>query len=170
MIADFRLYGNPVCTTQLVNSIFCSLQQVLQQPYSTSLNQCSATSCPLDQSVNPQSCICAYPYEGLLVFRAPFFRDVSNSSRFQELESNLWTQLKLTPHSVFLSNPFFNSDNYLQVDLKLFPVSGMYFTRLEILKIGFALTNQTVDVPNMFGPYYFIGSPYPFPSGKVSTL
>ncbi|KAH0457432.1 hypothetical protein IEQ34_012747 [Dendrobium chrysotoxum] len=162
------LYGNPVCTTQLLNSIYCSLQQELQQPYSTGLGQCNSTSCPFDQSVNPQSCNCAYPYEGLLIFRAPFFRDLSNRSRFQELESSLWTQLKLAPHSVSLSNPFFNSDNYLQVELKFFPPSGMYFTRLEVLKIGFALSNQTLDVSNMFGPYSFIGSPYPFPSGSNS--
>ncbi|XP_020580288.1 probable leucine-rich repeat receptor-like protein kinase At5g49770 [Phalaenopsis equestris] len=157
------LYGNPVCTTQLVNSIYCSLQQELQQPYSTNLSHCNSPSCPLDQSVNPKNCECAYPYEGWLVFRAPFFRDTSNSSRFQELENSLWTQLKLSPHSVSLSNLLHNRDNYLQVDAKLFP-SRMYFNRLEVIKIGFALSNQSFDPPSIFGPYYFIASAYPFSS------
>ncbi|PKA51172.1 putative leucine-rich repeat receptor-like protein kinase [Apostasia shenzhenica] len=159
------LFGNPVCLNNPANPIYCSLQQQLQTPYSTSLAHCASTSCSSDQSVNPQSCNCAYPYKGLLVFRAPFFRDVSNSSRFQELESSLWTKLGLTPGSVYLSNPYFNYDNYLELQVGLFPPTGTYFTRSDIVRIGFLLSNQTYKPPSMFGPYYFIGSPYPFSTG-----
>ncbi|ONK78115.1 uncharacterized protein A4U43_C02F14510 [Asparagus officinalis] len=161
------LVDNPVCKAQLANTVYCQLQQRKPTPYSTSLTKCSSKACPLGQSISPQSCDCAYPYEGVLIFRAPFFRDVTNSSLFQQLEMSLWTKLKLTPGSIYLANPFFNSDNYLQVQVKLFPSNGIYFNRAEILKIGGDLSNQLFKPPAVFGPYYFIASPYPFPDGNA---
>lgn len=153
----------------LSNTNFCSLQQKPAIPYSTSLANCVANLCPQDQSLSPQSCSCAHPFEGVMFFRAPRFRDVTNNTLFQSLESSLWTKLGLPPGSVFLQNPFINSDSYLQVQVKLFPPSGMYFNRSEILQIGFDLSNQTYKPPPIFGPYYFIASPYPFP-GDLSIL
>lgn len=137
--------------------------------YSTSLANCGSNSCPPDQSLNPQSCSCAYPYTGVMVFRAPNFRGVTNSTLFQQLETSLWTKLGLSPGSVYLENPFFNSDEYLEVQVKLFPSPGMYFNRLEVLRIGFDLSNQTYKPPNIFGPYYFIASPYSF-QGKLLLI
>ncbi|KAH7667422.1 Non-specific serine/threonine protein kinase protein [Dioscorea alata] len=143
------LVGNPVCDARLANSIYCHLQPMqLSAPYSTSLTQCGPKSCPPNQSLSPLSCSCAYPYEGVMVFRAPFFRDVTNSTLFESLEMSLWTKLNLPPGSVFLQNPFINN---------------IYFNRSEILRIGFDLSNQTYKPPKIFGPYYFIGTPYPFP-------
>uniref|UniRef100_A0A804KKG7 non-specific serine/threonine protein kinase n=1 Tax=Musa acuminata subsp. malaccensis TaxID=214687 RepID=A0A804KKG7_MUSAM len=162
------LVGNPVCNS-LSNTNFCSLQQKPAVPYSTSLANCVANLCPQDQSLSPQSCSCAYPFEGVMFFRAPRFRDVTNNTLFQSLESSLWTKLGLPPGSVFLQNPFINSDSYLQVQVKLFPPSGMYFNRSEILQIGFDLSNQTYKPPPIFGPYYFIASPYPFPGTEVKS-
>ncbi|URE27871.1 leucine-rich repeat receptor-like protein kinase [Musa troglodytarum] len=162
------LVGNPVCNS-LSNTNFCSLQQNPEVPYSTSLANCVANLCPQDQSLSPQSCSCAYPFEGVMFFRAPRFRDVTNNTLFQSLESSLWTKLGLPPGSVFLQNPFINSDSYLQVQVKLFPPSGMYFNRSEILQIGFDLSNQTYKPPPIFGPYYFIASPYPFPGTEVKS-
>lgn len=166
VIGNFRLVDNPVCKSQLANTIYCQLQQKQLTPYSTSLIKCGSQACPPGQSLSPQSCDCAYPYEGVLIFRAPFFRDVTNSSLFQQLEMSLWEKLKLTPGSVYLADPFFNSDNYLQVQVKLFPPTGMYFNRADILKIGGGLSNQVFKPPPVFGPYYFIASPYPFPGIK----
>ncbi|CAL9170726.1 unnamed protein product [Musa hybrid cultivar] len=162
------LVGNPVCNS-LSNTNFCSLQQKPAVPYSTSLANCVENLCPQDQSLSPQSCSCAYPFEGVMFFRAPRFRDVTNNTLFQSLESSLWTKLGLPPGSVFLQNPFINSDSYLQVQVKLFPPSGMYFNRSEILQIGFDLSNQTYKPPPIFGPYYFIASPYPFPGTEVKS-
>lgn len=161
------LVDNPVCNKQLANTVYCRLQQQPLTPYSTNLSNCGPKACPQDQSLNPQSCECAYPYEGVLIFRAPFFRDVTNSTLFQQLERNLWTKLDLNPGSVYIGNPFFNSDNYLQVQVKLFPSAGMYFNRADILKIGGDLSKQIFKPPPVFGPYYFIGSPYPFPGGPA---
>ncbi|XP_077239206.1 leucine-rich repeat receptor protein kinase HPCA1-like isoform X3 [Tasmannia lanceolata] len=157
------LLGNPVCS-QLSNLKSCQAQQQAR-PYSTSLSTCVSSNCPTDQNVNPQNCECSYPYQGNLYFRAPLFSDLSNSTIFQLLEMRLWTVLGLTPGSVSLQNPFFNNDDYLQVQLKLFPSAGKSFNRTEIQRIGFDLTNQTFKPPHEFGPYYFIASPYSFQAG-----
>ncbi|URD92479.1 leucine-rich repeat receptor-like protein kinase [Musa troglodytarum] len=155
------LVGNPVCVWLSVTK-FCSLPQK-PAPYSTSPADCAANLCLQDQSLNPRSCKCAYPYEGVMFFRAPRFRDVTNSTLFQSLESSLWTKLDLPPGSVVLQKPFFDSDSYMQVQVKIFPSGGMYFNRSEILQIGFKLSNQTFKPPEIFGPYYFMASRYPFP-------
>ncbi|KAH6821694.1 Leucine-rich repeat protein kinase family protein [Perilla frutescens var. hirtella] len=155
------LIGNPVCTASLENTVYCQIQQSAK-PYSTSLANCGSQICTSDQKLNPQSCDCAYPYEGTLYFRAPFFRDLSNASLFHTLEMTLWVKLGLSPGSVSLQNAFFNVDDYLQVQLGLFPSGAKYFNRSEVQKIGFSLTNQTFKPPKEFGPYYFIAAPYVF--------
>ncbi|PPD72425.1 hypothetical protein GOBAR_DD30671 [Gossypium barbadense] len=164
------LIGNPVCTTAISNTNFCQIQQQNTKPYSTSLANCGSKSCPIDQKLSPQSCECAYPFEGTLYFRGPMFRELSNVNMFHSLEMSLWVKLGLTPGSVFLQNPFFNVDDYLQIQLALFPSSGEYFNRSEVLRIGFDLSNQTYKPPPEFGPYYFIASPYPFPASHGTSV
>lgn len=154
------LSGNPVC--EKLSSQYCYQQNQLSTPYSTSTAKCGPESCPQDQSINPQSCICAYPYQGQMVFRGANFRDLTNSTLFQSLERSLWEKLSLTPGSVSIRNLQLNDDDYIQLHLQLFPTDGIYFNRSEILRIGFDLSNQTYKPPKMFGPYLFIGLPYPF--------
>ncbi|XP_058210914.1 leucine-rich repeat receptor protein kinase HPCA1 [Rhododendron vialii] len=163
------LIGNPVCTSALANTEYCQLEQQTARPYSTSLANCGTTSCSPDQKLNPQSCDCAYPYGGTLYFRGPLFRELSNANIFHSLEMSMWMKLGLTPGSVSLQNPFFNLDDYLQVQLELFPTGGKYFNRTEILRLGFALSNQTYKPPSEFGPYYFIAAPYFFPDEHGGT-
>ncbi|KAK7360936.1 hypothetical protein VNO77_02954 [Canavalia gladiata] len=163
------LIGNPVCSTAISNTNYCQLQQQAKQPYSTSLANCGGKSCPPDQKLSPQSCECAYPYEGMLYFRAPSFRELSNVNTFHSLEMSLWVKLGLTPGSVSLENPFFNSNDYLQVQLALFPPTGQYFNRSEVQRIGFELSNQTYKPPKEFGPFYFIAFSYPFPGSHKGT-
>ncbi|XP_042013454.1 leucine-rich repeat receptor protein kinase HPCA1-like [Salvia splendens] len=155
------LIGNPVCAASLENTVYCQIQQSAK-PYSTSLANCGSQICTSDQKLNPQSCDCAYPYEGTLYFRAPFFRDLANASLFHTLEMSLWVKLGLNPGSVSLQNAFFNVDDYLQVQLGLFPSDAKYFNRSQVQRIGFSLTNQTYKPPKEFGPYYFIAAPYVF--------
>ncbi|XP_038903747.1 probable leucine-rich repeat receptor-like protein kinase At5g49770 isoform X2 [Benincasa hispida] len=158
------LIGNPVCGTDatLSNTNYCQVQNQLVKPYSTSLASCLSKSCPPDEKLSPQSCECAYPFEGTLYFRAPSFRELSNVTLFHSLEMSLWKKLDLTPGSVFIQNPFFNVDDYLQMQLALFPPDGKYFNRSDIQRIGFDLSNQTYKPPREFGPFYFIASPYGF--------
>ncbi|KAJ0087963.1 hypothetical protein Patl1_32836 [Pistacia atlantica] len=109
--------------------------------------------------------------KGTMYFRGPSFRELSNVSVFHELEMSMWVKMELNPGSVFLQNPFFNTDDYLQVQLALFPSTGKYFNRSEIQRIGFQFSNQTYKPPKEFGPYYFIANPYPFPeSHKGASL
>ncbi|KAL8161834.1 hypothetical protein V2J09_013323 [Rumex salicifolius] len=160
------LIDNPVCSSGLSETNYCQAQQQqTRKPYSTSLGNCEARTCQeTDEMLSPQSCECAYPYEGTLFFRGPSFRQLSNASVFHALEMSLWVKLSLTPGSVFLQNPFFNTDDYLQMHLALFPSSKPYFNRTEVQRIGFAFSNQTYKPPPElgFGPYYFIAEPYLF--------
>ncbi|KAK4748127.1 hypothetical protein SAY87_014713 [Trapa incisa] len=165
-----NLTGNPFCTTDQNNN-YCQPQMTSSRPYSTSLTRCGSKTCPVDRKLRPQSCECSVPYEGILYFRAPSFRELSNATIFQGLETSMSTNLDLTPGSVSLQNLFFNLNDYLQVQLQLFPASGeVYFNRSEIQRIGFQLSNQTYKPPKQFGPYYFIASPYAFPGNSKSSL
>ncbi|XP_073142230.1 leucine-rich repeat receptor protein kinase HPCA1 isoform X2 [Henckelia pumila] len=156
-----ELIGNPVCSASLENTVYCQIQQSAR-PYTTSLANCGSQLCEADKKLNPQSCECAYPYEGTLYFRAPLFRELSNASLFHSLEMSLWLKLGLSPGSVSVQNPFFNVDDYLQVQLGLFPSNSKYFNRSEVQRLGFALSNQTFKPSAEFGPYFFIASPYIF--------
>lgn len=167
-VTHYRLVGNPVCTAALANTNYCQLQQPTTKTYSTSLANCGGKSCPPEQKLSPQSCECAYPYEGTMYFRGPFFRELSNATVFHSLEMSLWVKLGLTPGSVFLQNPFFNIDDYLQVQVALFPSGEESFNRSEVQRIGFELSNQTYKPPKEFGPYYFIASPYAFQGNLTS--
>nr|XP_043610443.1 leucine-rich repeat receptor protein kinase HPCA1 [Erigeron canadensis] len=160
-----ELSGNPVCNTALAHTNYCRVQQQTSKAYSTSLANCGSKSCPSDQKLSPQTCDCAYPYEGTLYFRGPSFRELSNANVWHSLEMSLWVKLGLTPGSVSLQNPFFNTDEYLQVYLQLFPSKAKHFDRLEIQKMGFYLSNQTYKPPAGFGPYFFIATPYIFSGG-----
>ncbi|XP_058075188.1 leucine-rich repeat receptor protein kinase HPCA1-like [Magnolia sinica] len=166
-----ELVGNPLCTSPMPDyDKYCRDQQSSAKTYSTSLENCSSISCPSGQRPSPQSCHCAYPFTGTLIFRAPPFSDLSNSTRFQSLEMKMWMELSLTPGSVSLQNLSLDMHRRLVMDLELFPSNGKSFNWSEIQRIGFALHNQSFKPPNEFGPYSFI-TPlnYPFPEGSGGT-
>uniref|UniRef100_A0A7N0T3A2 non-specific serine/threonine protein kinase n=1 Tax=Kalanchoe fedtschenkoi TaxID=63787 RepID=A0A7N0T3A2_KALFE len=164
------LIGNPACTTGGLSSTpYCKVQQGNGNAYSTSLANCGTQTCSVDSMINPQSCICAFPYRGTMYFRAPSFSDLANDTIFHSLELSLWTKLGLTPGSVYLGNIKFNDDNYLQVDVALFPPTGKYFNRSGVQALGFDLSNQTYKPPKLFGPYYFIASSYIFEASNGGT-
>jgi hypothetical protein len=97
---------------------------------------------------------------GALFFRSPLFADLTNNDHFQQSETSLWTELRLRPGSVFLSDVLLTSDDYLQVKVRLFPLTGTSFNLSEVTRIGFDLSNQTYKPPQGFGPYYFVADPY----------
>ncbi|KAM3333305.1 hypothetical protein ACQJBY_028413 [Aegilops geniculata] len=164
------LVGNPVCLDSDTSSrFFCSLQQEGLISYSTNITQCGSTTCSGDQSLDPATCSCAYPYTGKMIFRAPLFADPSDRTTFQQLETSLWKELGLRPGAVFLSDVLFSSDDYLQVQVSLFPSTGTSFATSELIRIGFAFSNQTYKPPSIFGPYYFIGDTYVSFSGGVGS-
>jgi len=154
------LLGNPVCFD---NTSFCTLKQKQQVPYATNLGPCAAIPCPTDQSASPvtsQNCACTNPFQGLMIFRAPAFSDVTNPTMFQILESTLWLNLSLAPGSIALSNVEFSPGAPLIFTVKIFPVSGTSFNRSDVIRISTALGNQIFKAPTAFGPYSFIASTY----------
>lgn len=155
-----RLTGNPACSA---NISFCTLKEKRQDPYSTSLGPCGAISCATGQLPNPetsQNCACTTPFEGVMIFQAPAFSDMTSPELFQQLESTLIQNLSLAPRSVALSDVDFSPGAPLIFRLMFFPVSEMGFNRSEVIRISSALANQIYKAPTQFGPYYFKASPY----------
>ncbi|RCV27864.1 hypothetical protein SETIT_5G359200v2 [Setaria italica] len=165
------LIGNPVCFD---NISFCTLKEKQQVPYATNLGPCAAIPCPTDQSASPvtsQNCVCTNPFQGLMIFRAPAFSDVTSPALFKILESTLVQNLSLAPGSVALSNVEFSPGAPLTFTVKVFPVSGTSFNRSDVIRISTALVNQTFKAPTAFGPYSFIASTYfPGPINKKSSM
>nr|GEU57223.1 probable leucine-rich repeat receptor-like protein kinase At5g49770 [Tanacetum cinerariifolium] len=63
---------------------------------------------------------------------------------------------------VALGNPTKNLDDYLVINLQVFPFGDERFNRTGILGLGFSLSNQTFKPPAAFGTYFFIGENYGF--------
>ncbi|CAN6724401.1 unnamed protein product [Malus baccata var. baccata] len=153
------LVGNPLCN-ESTSSPYCQPPQSNTKPYATSTD-CPSITCPGGQQPSPQSCQCGYPFKGILDFRAPTFRELTNATLFQSLEQ--WVKLHLTPGSVSLDNSFFDKDDHLKVHVALFPPTGTYFNRSEISRIGFLMSSQPYMPPEGFGPFVFIPVQYNFP-------
>uniref|UniRef100_A0A5B6ZQ21 non-specific serine/threonine protein kinase n=1 Tax=Davidia involucrata TaxID=16924 RepID=A0A5B6ZQ21_DAVIN len=167
-----RLVNNPVCQETGVIEDYCIIRPS-NSSYSTPDN-CMPAVCSSDQISSP-NCRCAYPYTGTLFFRAPSFSDLGNASIYTSLQKSLMVSFQthqLPVDSVSLSNPTKNSDDYLELDLEVFPSGQDYsFNRTGISGIGFVLSNQTFKPPSTlgFGPFFFIGDSYVHFSGGVST-
>ncbi|XP_020086516.1 probable leucine-rich repeat receptor-like protein kinase At5g49770 [Ananas comosus] len=145
------LSGNPVCSNpNLENTPFCHTRQETLAPNSSNNISCS------------------HPYEGAMIFRAPSFGIITNSS-IQLLEKNLSAKLECAPNGFTLENPFFNNDGYLEVKLIICPSDGQYFNRSEILDC-FDFNSQDYVPPNMFGPYYFYANSYSFQTKVIIGL
>jgi len=161
------LVGNPICVPGS-NEKYCvepGQSNPTAAPYSTARN-CSAlpTPCLSNQLLSP-TCICAVPYRGTLFFRSPSFSDLTSPTNFVTLEQDMKTKfekLNVPVDSIAIHDPFFDSNNNLQMSLELFPSGKVQFSEQDISDIGFMLSNQTYKPPGTFGPYYFIGQQYSF--------
>ncbi|KAG2615324.1 hypothetical protein PVAP13_3NG063600 [Panicum virgatum] len=161
------LVGNPICVPGS-NDKYCvapGQSNPTAPPYSTARN-CSAlpTPCLSNQLLSP-SCICAVPYRGTLFFRSPSFSDLTSPTTFVTLEQDMETKfqkLNVPVGSIAIHDPFFDSNNNLQMSLELFPSGKVQFSEQDISDVGFMLSNQTYKPPSTFGPYYFIGQQYSF--------
>ncbi|CAL4896521.1 unnamed protein product [Urochloa decumbens] len=161
------LVGNPICVPGS-NDKYCvapGQSNPTAAPYSTAKN-CSAlpTPCLSNQLLSP-TCVCAVPYKGTLFFRSPSFSDMSSPSNFVPLEQDMKTKfanLNLPVDSIAIHDPFFDSNNNLQMSLELFPSGKTQFSEQDISDVAFMLSNQTYKPPPKYGPYYFIGQQYSF--------
>ncbi|KAJ0043481.1 hypothetical protein Pint_17962 [Pistacia integerrima] len=167
---DFILASNPICEESGETKDYCTPNK--ESPtYSTPSNNCRQDSCSSDQISSP-NCLCAHPYTGTLVFRAPSFSGLGNITYFTTLEVDMTSAFRsyqLPVDSISLSNPRKDSNEYLNLKVQVFPPSGEdSFNRTGISSLGFVLSNQTYKPPHNFGPYYFIGDPYGHFAGSAS--
>eukprot|EP01018_Ginkgo_biloba_P041277 Gb_00034 [translate_table: standard] len=164
---SLRLQGNPACRPEngLQKSEECQpnktgATQGAQRPYETNLTYCqSIVTCSIGLRPNPHNCKCVQPYEGKLVIMSPAFSDLTNASRFRNLEKSLWTQLNLSEGAVSICCMFFDERSYLHIDVQLYPSGTKYFTRSNILDISWALSTHAYNPTDEFISYYFISDP-----------
>ncbi|XP_020276101.1 probable leucine-rich repeat receptor-like protein kinase At5g49770 [Asparagus officinalis] len=155
------LHGNPVCgNIHLSETSYCLPVRKKPVP-SVNQSHCKSQACA-------QIYDCLHPYEGLMIFRAPYFQVVTDHLVFEQLEETVWNTYGSHVASVSLQDPHFNGDSYLEVLLKLCPLNGAYFNRTEIL-MELDLSNRHYKAPKIFGPYYFSALPYNFPGTSSSS-
>ncbi|KAK3419480.1 hypothetical protein EUGRSUZ_G00037, partial [Eucalyptus grandis] len=156
------LVGNPVCQeTGAAGQSYCTIPQS-NSSYSTPYDKCIPAVCNSNQTSSP-NCKCSYPYTGTLVFTAPSFSGLGNSTYFENLASSMmifFQSYQLPVASVSLSDPCKDSSDYLKLNLAVFPSEGVSFNRTSINSIGFVLSNQTYRPPKLYGPSYFIADQY----------
>ncbi|KAL2485909.1 Leucine-rich repeat protein kinase family protein [Abeliophyllum distichum] len=155
------LADNPICFEGGTEK-YCSIPQPSNTSYSIPPENCTTYPCSSDQ-ISSSTCKCAYPYTGTIFFRAPSFSNLGNSSIFESLYEKLTLTFQsnnLPVDSVSLSNPTKNLDDYLVLNLRVFPSGHNRFNRTAISGIGFMLSYQTFKPTKEFGPFYFIGENY----------
>ncbi|KAI8531944.1 hypothetical protein RHMOL_Rhmol11G0175100 [Rhododendron molle] len=167
---DFILVGNPACTGTRWTNTYCAIPPSNSSSYSTPPNNCIPHTCRSNEVSSP-NCICAYPYTGTLIFRAPTFSNLRNNTIYTSLEKSLmkcFNNTDLLPvDSVSISNPSKNTDNYLLIRIEFFPYGQDHFNRTGISGIAFVFSNHTFKSPSPYGPYSFRAYDY-FDEGNKS--
>lgn len=168
----YRLVDNPICMESGVTDKFCSLPSNTTTAYSTLPNNCIPTPCGSGQVSSP-NCKCAFPYTGSFIFKAPSFSSLGNTTIYESLRLSLMTFFQKTQmpvDAVSLMNPYRNLDDYLVLNLEVFPSGELSFNRTGILWLGFVLSNQTFKPSKDFNTYVFIAQDYDnFLSGKCKN-
>ncbi|KAL8554992.1 hypothetical protein ACS0TY_002976 [Phlomoides rotata] len=176
-VGKIILAGNPVCMTGGSTQNYCTIP-ILQPKYSTPPKKCTPFPCDQEIKVASPTCKCAIPLSGNLIFRAPSFSNLENSSVYESLEQKLTESFKLNRQpvdSVSLSSPTKDPDDYLVLNLHVFPSGQEFFNRTGTSGISFMLSNQTFKPPDEFGPFFYIGEKYPLfivvlsPNKSLST-
>ncbi|XP_049388900.1 leucine-rich repeat receptor protein kinase HPCA1-like [Solanum stenotomum] len=161
---QIKLAGNPFCNKRGQGTKTYCMETQQTETYSTPPENCLPTECSSNQVPSP-TCKCAFPYTGNLFFRAPSFSNLGNRTIYETLQKSLmqsFQNTKLPVESVSLRNPTKNLDDYLVIQLQVFPSSQDRFTRTGVSGIGFVLSNQTFKPPSSCGPFFFIGDPYKY--------
>ncbi|GAA0183735.1 transmembrane signal receptor [Lithospermum erythrorhizon] len=158
-----RLAQNPVCYERY-NDNYCTIPKPPNNSYSTPVN-CSS---PADQVCSP-TCNCAYPFTGVIAFRAPSY--LGTTKRYAQLEQNMlqwFHSYGLPVDSVALSNPRKNIANYLEINVQIFPFDQPYFNQSGAILVGYVLSRQIYKPPDDYGPYIFSSIGYKYTNGNSS--
>ncbi|KAI7728233.1 hypothetical protein M8C21_012278, partial [Ambrosia artemisiifolia] len=159
---DLILVDNPLCMESGVTDKYCSLPTTTNTSYSTPPNNCVPPSCSSGLVSSP-NCRCAFPYMGSFFFKAPSFSSLGNSTIYISLQNQLmefFRKANFPVDSVALNNPSRNLDDYLVINLEVFPSPGPSFNRTGIVGLGFALSNQTFKPTRDFNTYVFMSANY----------
>ncbi|KAK6945670.1 Leucine-rich repeat-containing N-terminal, plant-type [Dillenia turbinata] len=160
---ELALNGNPVCTTTGGSESYCTAAAI-NASYSTPPNNCTPRVCSSNKISSP-NCTCAYPYTGVLIFRACSFSDLGYSSYYVSLQDSMMKTFKsnyLPVDSISFSNPWKDSNDYLELNLEIFPSGQDSFNHTGVSWIGFVLGSQEFIVPDVFGPFFFQATSYSY--------
>ncbi|KAJ4837212.1 hypothetical protein Tsubulata_040035 [Turnera subulata] len=159
---DLVLVDNPICQEIAKATRNYCIDSPTNFSYVTHQRNCVPAKCFSDQISSP-NCKCAYPLTGVLVFRTPSFSGLGKSSLYASFENSilyLFYSQQVPVDSICLSNPRKDSNEYLDLNLGVFPSVQDHFNQTEVSAIGFALANQTFKPPEQFGPFFFIADTY----------
>lgn len=166
---QLMLADNEFCQSPDLNSPYCNVQENLGSSFSTTANCSRLPQCTSEQISSP-NCICAYPFTGTYIFRAP--SALGNSDYFTTLQDHLLNTLRsyaLPVDSVSLSNISVDVFNNRQMQLAVFPAGQDHFNRTGIIGLSFVLSNQTYKPPDAYGPYVFSANFYPYFDGFIRS-
>ncbi|XP_071733630.1 leucine-rich repeat receptor protein kinase HPCA1-like [Rutidosis leptorrhynchoides] len=155
---DLILVDNTICYETGATYKFCSLPLNTSATFSTAYNNCQPPSCGSD-FVPSQNCQCAYPLKGIFIFKVPSFSTLDNVTLYNTFRESLiaaYQTAKLPVDSVMVSNPSKNLEDYLVIDVAIFPSGEPSFNRTGIIGVSFMLSNQTYNPPDGFNTYTFI--------------
>ncbi|KAI3771064.1 hypothetical protein L6452_02217 [Arctium lappa] len=122
-------------------------------------------------SFESQLYICAHPYEGSFFFKTLFLSDLETSTIYTSLNVSLtrfFQEAQLPVDSVSLKNLSRNSEDYLVIDLEVFPSGEPYFNSTGISGIGNAFSIQNFK-PDDVNTYTFEAEIYHMPRHKASN-
>ncbi|CAH1444133.1 unnamed protein product [Lactuca virosa] len=172
---ELILVGNPVCMESGVTEKFCSLPENTTPSDSRQPNKCVPMRCSHSLQFMSPNCRCAFPYTGKLFFRASRLSEHEVSTEYDSLRDSMISSFQMSQlpvDSVSFGNPTKTLDDYLVINLHVFPSEGdETFDRKGINGIGWSLSNQTFKPPPDFGTYVFKGDDYEYflGSGKKSS-
>ena len=153
-VCNLIAYQNTYCSRNLSGSV------IFDSPPAPT--PCSNV-CPDTYLPSPiDNCSCVLPYKGLLIFRAPLFTTLENTSHFQELILYIADHLKISQSQVDITSAYFNAQNQLLVAISIFPNIGTSaWSRDHVIQFSYALGNKGIHI-NIFGPPLFIQDPYSY--------
>lgn len=151
-----RLQGNPVCekADSLYSEKVCADDSSTSSTSYQTKSSCTNT-CPSGYQVNPAQCTCAIPYQGILIYRAPMFTSLQDTSRIDLLVATVAKNLSVDEKQVVISSAEFNAQNQLFVAIAIFPSgTAIRWSRDDVLRMSDIMSNDVV-VPPGFGPAIF---------------
>ncbi|KAJ6342999.1 hypothetical protein OIU78_010841 [Salix suchowensis] len=163
------LVGNPVCEHAEATTNYCTVPQANSSDTGPP-EKCVPLHCISDQILSP-NCKCSYPFRGVLFFKPPCLESRDSNSYEHLEEESLMRSFKLHElpvDSVAVSFPKDGLPGYLESDLSIFPSGRNHFNTTTISKIGFVLTLQTIENPDIFGSSLF-KDPHPYSAGKPTV-